>query len=528
MAIKNRRFTAVAAALASSALVLAACSSSDDSASTATSGTETAAATGNGTITAAVAYATTNYHPSTTSSALAMGTNWHVVEGLFEQDMSDYSVYPALSADDEPVEVSDTEYEVTLRDGAMFSDGTPVTTADVVSSFERAMAEGNIYLSMLNFIDSVEAKDDTTVTITLKAPFAQLKERLAIVKIVPESASDEDLTAMPIGSGPYKYESITDEQVTAVPNEHYNGSKPATNAKLIWDVLVDDTARTTAGSSGAADVIENVPADNIPLLEANGMTISEQDGFNLPFLMFNTSKAPFDDARVRQAFHIAIDTESLVENNMSGKATPATSFLPENHPNYSKAATQFDYDPARAEELLAEAGVENLSITLLTTDHTWIKSLAPQIQNNLEAVGIDVNIQSLASASLYADNTDVENATYDVALAPGDPSVFGRDAALLINWWYGDNVWTKQRTFLQSSDPATYQQLRDIMDEAVTVTGSEQQELFNEALDLLAEQAVLYPLFHRTVITAYNADKISDFSAISTTGLSLLGATAAE
>lgn len=324
MSVKKTR---VVAALAAATLALSACGGGDaeNEETTSNGGAQETTTDGGGgesaggDITLGVAYETTNYHPSNTSSALALGTNWHVVEGLYEFHMENYEVYPALAADEDPVQVSDTEYEVTLRDGAKCSDGSDVTAEDVVSSFERSMAEGNIYLSMLDFIESVEAKDDSTVTITLNKPFNLVKERLVNVKIVPASASDEDLTSMPIGSGPWKYESISEAQVIAVPNENYNGDYPAGADRMVWEVIKDDTARTTAASDGTIDIIETVPAENIEMLEAAGMTIEEVDGFNLPFLIFNTTKAPFDQKEVRQAFHYAIDTEKLVENNMSGK-----------------------------------------------------------------------------------------------------------------------------------------------------------------------------------------------------------------
>lgn len=478
-----------------------------------------------GDITVGVAYETTNYHPSNTSSALAMGTNWHVVEGLYEFHMEDYTTYAALAADEGLVEVSDTEYEVTLRDGAKFSDGTDITSEDVVTSFERSTAEGNIYATMLDFIESVEAKDDQTVTITTKYPFSLVKERIAVVKIVPADATDEDLTSMPIGSGPWKYETISDTEVIAVPNEHYNGAYPAGGERMVWSVLKDDTARTTAAQDGTIQVMENVPAENVELLESAGLTVEEKPGFNLPFMLFNTSKAPFDDPLVRQAFFYAIDTEKLVANAMSGKAVPATSFLPESHPNYNEAEVQFDYDPEKARELLAEAGAEDLSITLLTTDHPWIENLSPQIRTDLEAVGITVSVQAEASASLYSNNLDVDDPTFDVALAPGDPSVFGQDPALLINWWFGDNIWTTQRSFWQESDMESFEELQTLVLDAVQLSGDEQQEKWNEAQDLISREVPIYPLFHRTMITAYNADELEGVEPIATTGIELVGVT---
>lgn len=513
----------VVAVAAACSLALSACGGSSEGAGETTSGSE---AVEGGTITAAVAYETTNYHPSSTSSALAMGSNWHVVEGLWELNMNTYEPFRALSADEDPVEVSDTEYEVTLRDGAKFSDGTDVTAEDVVSSFERAMTEGNIYTPMLDFISNVEKKDDTTVTINLDHPFSLVKERLTLVKIVPASATDDELTAMPIGTGPWQYDSITEQSITFSPNENYNGQFPATADNMEWQILKDDTARTTALQEGTIGVMESVPADAAGLIEGAGAVIENVQGFNLPFLMFNTKKAPFDDERVRQAFFYAIDSDKLIDNALSGEASLATSFLPEDHPNYHEAANVYTYDPEKAKDLLAEAGASNLSLTLLTTDHTWIEALSPQIKNDLEAVGINVTIQALASSSLYADHTDVDDPNFDVVLAPGDPSTFGNDPDLLMNWWYGDNSWTQKRT--QWKDSEGYTQLHELLDQAVQTSGDEQQELWNQAFDVISTEVPLYPLFHRQIVTAYYPDQIANYTPIGTTGLNFIGASAAS
>ena len=208
----SKHFATGAALTAAAAMVLTACGGGGSS--TGSGGTD-ASGGPKGTVTAGVAYETTDYGPITTS-ALGMGANWQVLEGLYRFNMADYSVSPALAAGD-PVKVSDTEYEVSLREGAKFSDGTPVTAADVVSSYERATSEKSIYRQFFTFVDSVSAKDDSTVTITLKHPFANLKERFVNVRVVPSSMDEDSLKAKPIGSGPYKYEAITATEITAVP-----------------------------------------------------------------------------------------------------------------------------------------------------------------------------------------------------------------------------------------------------------------------------------------------------------------------
>ena len=119
-----------------------------------------------------MAYTSTNVNPIGNSSALMLAATWHVFEGLYDLDLHTYKTYNALAAGD-PVKVSDTEYEVTLRDGAKFSSGDAVTVDDVVNAFEKNMADAT-YGAFLEFIEDVKGKDDKTVTFTLKYPFEKM------------------------------------------------------------------------------------------------------------------------------------------------------------------------------------------------------------------------------------------------------------------------------------------------------------------------------------------------------------------
>ena len=522
--MRMRKHFATGAAMAAAAtMVLTACGGGS-STSTSTSSSSSDSGAPKGTITAGSAYETTDYGPITTS-ALGIGANWQVLEGLYRFDMSDYSVSPALAAGD-PVKVSDTKYEVTLRDGAKFSDGTDVKAADVVSSYKRTTDEKSIYRQFFTFVDSVEAKDDKTVTITLKHPFAALKERFVNVRVVPSSMSEDELKSKPIGSGPYKYDNISATEVTAVPNEHYNGNMPAKAATLKWSVLKDDSARLAAALGNSIDIMEAVPADAADKLKAASWTVESKAGYGNPFMMFNTQKAPFDKPEVRRAFLKAIDKEKLVSSALRGQAVEAKSFLPEVNSAYKKPATDLSYDKDAAKKALDEAGVSGKEINLVTTDHPWVLALVPQIKSDLEALGLKVNHQQMASSALYSTVTDVDNPTYDIVLAPGDPSVFGTDPGIIISWWNGDNVWTKKRDGWQASDPESFNKLQSIMDEAVQLDGDAAKAKWGEAQDLLAEKTVIFPLVFRNMITGSNPQKVEGFQAISSTGLQLLGVSA--
>ena len=522
--MRMRKHFATGAAMAAAAtMVLTACGGRS-STSTSTSSSSSDSGAPKGTITVGSAYETTDYSPITTS-ALGMGANWQVLEGLYRFDMSDYSVSPALAAGD-PVKVSDTEYEISLRDGAKFSDGTDVKAADVVSSYERTTGDKSIFRQFFTFVDSVSAKDDKTVTVKLKYPFSNLKERFVNVHVVPSGMSEDALKAKPIGSGPYKYEAISATEITAVPNEHYNGKIPAKVATLKWSALKDDAARLSAALGGSIDVMEAVPAAAQDQLKAAGWNVEAKPGYGNPFMMFNTQKAPFDKPEVRRAFLKAIDKQKLISSALNGQAVEAKSFLPEANPAYKKPATDLSYDKDAAKKLLADAGASDMTVNLVTTDHPWVLSLVPQIKSDLEALGLKVNHQQMASSALYSTVTDVDNPTYDVVLAPGDPSVFGVAPGIIVSWWNGDNVWTKKRDGWQVSDPESFKKLQGLMDEAVQLDGDAAKAKWGEVQDLLAEQTVIYPLVFRNMITASNPKKVDGFKAISATSLQLLGVSA--
>lgn len=477
-----------------------------------------------GTLTGAMAYTSTNVNPIGNSSALMLAATWHVFEGLYDLDLHTYKTYNAL-AGGEPVKVSDTVYEVALRDGAKFSNGTAVTAADVVNSFELNMADAT-YGAFLSFIDSVAAKDDTTITFTLKYPFESLlKGRLSVVKVFPASLTVDDLKTMPIGSGPWAYSTINGDDggaIEFVPNTNYGGKYAATADSMHWDIMLDNTARTTALQEATVQVMENVPDANSDQLVAAGATVDYIQGFNQAFLMFNTQKAPFNDPRVRQAFFYAIDVEKLISNQMAGHASTVTSFLPKDHANYHEASTVYKHDVEKAKSLLKEAGVEDLSFTMVTNNN-WVKDLAAQIQENLKEAGITMtNAEQKINWSEYAESADV--LPYDVMLTPGDPSCFGNDPDLLMSWWYGDNIWTQGRSCWKKAGDGKFEELQTLMQSAREATGSAQQDIWNKCFDLLAEQVPLYPLFHRELATGYQANLITGFEPIATTGLVFLGA----
>ncbi len=481
------------------------------------------------TLTAAVAYEGSDPNPIGTSSGVFLAAGWHVFEGLYELNMHTYRAECGLAAD-APVQIDDLEYEVALRDDTVFSDGSPLTSADVVNAFERN-GESDLYGAFLSFITAVSAPDERTVRFKLNAPMGSvLQERLALVRVFPTTLTDEQLATKPIGSGPWCYETINAAdggRISFTANHRYTGPWPATCERMEWSVLLDDTRRTDELIDKDVMAMEAAPVVRAEELADAGATVEWVPGFNLPFLMFNCEKPPFDDVRVRQALLYAIDVDSLIGTYMAGHARAATSLLPDYFRHYHRAATVYSYDPEKARKLLAEAGVDELALALRANDN-WVSTLAPAIAEDWKAVGVTAEVVLLDTTALFADlSTEPEPGTllpFDVVLSPGDPSCFGNDADLIISWWYGDNVWTRARS-RWATTPA-FAEVAELLAEARSKTSEdEQQPLWNQCFDIIAAEVPLYPLFHRETATAWWTAQLDDYDPISATGLNFLGTT---
>ena len=501
---------------------LAACGSSTD---TGKDASNTGTVNKDLSIEAGISYSlSTGFDPMSSSGATPLAANLHIFEGLVELHPATREPYNALAAED-PKKVDDKTYQVTIREGAKFHDGTPVTTEDVAYSFERVLDPANkaLFAQFIFFIDSVKALDEKTVEFKLNTAFNGFGPRISVVKVVPKALASADQSAFdakPVGTGPYKFVSAAkDDKIVFARNDDYNGTKPALAKDMTWFLLSDASARVTAMQSGRVQAIEDVPYLDVDALKAK-VEVESVQSFGLMFLMFNLSRAPFDKKEVRQALHYALDKEAIIKTALLGNASAATSFFQEGHPEYQKASTVYGYDAEKAKSLLAAAGVTGLKLTLTTTDTAWVKDVIPLIKKNWDAIGVQTTLEPLASAAVYAPEK-VGGLKYDVVAAPGDPSVFGNDADILLSWWFRGDTWAKNRFAWNES--AEYKEVQTKLDAALAASDADAKVLYGEIVNIIAEQAPLYPIFHRKLPTAWAPKKLSDFQPLPTTGVSFIG-----
>lgn len=475
------------------------------------------------TIEAGISYSlSTGFDPMTSSGATPVAANLHIFEGLVDLDPATREPYAAL-ATAMPEKIDDRTYRATLREGATFHDGSPVTVDDVVYSFQRILAPANSSLmaQFLPFLAEVSAPDATTVEFRLSYPFELFASRISVAKIVPKKLVEADakgFDAKPVGSGPFALvEATKQDKIVFKKFEAYNGPKPAKVSNMIWRLVADSAARVSAMDSGRVVAIEDVPYVDVARVGQKAKLESVQS-FGMLFLMFNCAQAPFSDKRVRQALHYAVDYDKIIETAMIGNGTAASSYLQEGHPEYHRAATVYAHDPEKARALLAEAGVGNLSITLMTTDTGWVKDIAPLLKESFDAVGVTTTLDSNESGGQY---NKVEAGDFQVLAAPGDPSVFGNDTDLLLSWFYASETWTKKR--FRWADTPGHQRVLDLMKQAGDAKDDAgRRQAWGQAIDVLADEVPLYPIIHRKLPTAWNDESLTGFAPLPTTGLSFL------
>ncbi|MFK4640526.1 ABC transporter substrate-binding protein [Paenarthrobacter histidinolovorans] len=519
----RRNFLKLSGAVGAAAAFTATLSACGGAASTTTGNTtNTAAVNKDLIIEAGISYAlSTGFDPLSSSGATPMAANLHIFEGLIELHPATRQPYNALAAAD-PKKVNDTTYQVTIREGAKFHDGSPVTTEDVAFSFTRVMDPANksLFSQFIPFLQDVKPLDAKTVEFTLKYAFPGFGPRISVVKIVPKALATDlkAFDAKPVGSGPYKLVSaVKDDKIVFEAFADYNGPKPALAKGMTWLLLSDAAARVTAVQSGRVQAIEDVPYLDVDGLKSK-VKVESVQSFGLLFLMFNCAKAPFDNKLVRQALHYGLDKEAIIKKALFGNAKAATSYFQEGHPDYVKAKNVYGFDTSKAADLLKQAGVTNLEFELLTTDTAWVKDVAPLILESWNKIpGVKVTVKSLQSGALYSDR--VGKGDYSVVAAPGDPSVFGNDADLLLSWFYSGATWMDKRAFWTTPERT---KLQDLMDKGSQASGDDAKKIVGEIVDMVSDEVPLYPVFHRQLPSAWDEKKLNGFQPLPTTGLSFI------
>lgn len=297
-----------------------------------------------------------------------------------------------------------TGYEIRLRRGITFTDGAPLDAAAVEANLARLLNPdaGTIAGSSLRPITAVNVVDDYTLHLLTDGPFAPLAASLALsnaAMISPAllAAGADAIAATPVGTGPFVLKEHRPGQLVALErNPGYWGEAPAL-AQVLFRIVKDDGARMIEVESGNVDVAVRVPPTEASRLHAHPQVdVVYTPSLRMLFLFFNNARPPFDDQRVRQAFNYAIDKEAIVHYVLNDAGQVLDAPVPPAVFGHSPQQP-YDYDPARARVLLAEAGYpDGLQITLHHPSGRYNQDarIADVIRSQLAEVGVQVDLQT--------------------------------------------------------------------------------------------------------------------------------------
>jgi len=337
-------------------------------------------------------------------------------------------------------EVPDAQtYIFHLHHGIRFHDGSPLSSRDVKWTLDT-MRNGSLMTlkgAAYKLVDAVDTPDDFTVRVHLKEPFAPLLWNLTsgAFGVVPYG-SDKDFNRAPIGSGPFRFVSLSpDSEVILERNDDYWGEH-ARVQRLRFNIVPDTTTRALELRKGSADIaVTSLTPDIINTLRhESNLKIIEQPGSSLQYLAFNLRDPILKDVRVRQALAYTIDRAPILHYIYGDLGRLADSLLPPEHWAYNGEVAHYPCDPAKANNLLDAAGYArdkdgvrfHLTMKISTTEEST-RLLAAVLQQQLKNVGIALDIRSFEFATFFSDVIKGEFQLYSlrwVGYSNQDPDIF--------------------------------------------------------------------------------------------------------
>lgn len=311
-----------------------------------------------------------------------------------------------------------------LREGVKFSDGTPMTADDCVFTFEKVCDPESGLSGLMGIMESFEARDELTFVIHTNSYSNEIFSNLAMkgLGILSRAAFDSGMEEpWSIGTGQYKItERVEGQYVKLDRVEDYWGNgydsgddygwllEPGNAKTIIFRPILEASSRVIALQNGEIDVCIDPPTTELQFLEDDpNVTVLEAPGTRLFYFGFNCEKEPFNNKTLRQAVSCAIDKDTILQVVLNGKGMTQNTVVNRGVWSFYDEPDlgAYTYDVERAKSLLEEAGYKpgELTVDLYAATDDPYKTIAPIIQANLAAIGINVNIVSLDQATLKAE-----------------------------------------------------------------------------------------------------------------------------
>jgi len=314
---------------------------------------------------------------------------------------------------------------IRLRDGVTFHDGEKLDSAAVKASLERHLTlQGSTRRGEINVIDRIETPDPLTVKLSLKSPSAplviQLTDRAGMVMSPKAMAAlGADFGKAPVCAGPFRFaERVPQDRIVLDRFDNYWNKGAIHVGRVVYRPIIDATVRLANLQAGAIDFGERFqPSDAIEIKKDARLVLVQNAGLGFQSLLFNINNGTrprtpmMNEAKVRQAFAMAIDRNVINEVVYAGMHTPNPHFVPPSSPFYSPEVKAPPRNVARAKALLAEAGVKApVVVELMLANNPDLRQTGEVIQSMAAEAGFDVKLRSteFVTALQAADKGEYE------------------------------------------------------------------------------------------------------------------------
>lgn len=333
------------------------------------------------------------------------GTN-HLFDPILELGV-DYRVGPAIAESwEQPDELT---WILTIRQGATFHNGDPVTAEDVKFTLDRIVDPANKFpqsVYFAPFIDKVEVEGNR-VRLHTKPPNAVIPNRLNLARVVPkkylETAGLDGFRQQPIGSGPYKFNGWTEGQnIRVTAFENYWRGRPPFPAVQFQNVG-EEATRVSLIRTGSVHLADNMPPELLANIEAEGLKVQSAVSAQIVYIAPNAKIAPFNDKRVRQALALIVDGEAIKQGVFRGKMDVLGSAAAPPSNGYDGSIAPYEQNLQEARRLLEAAGVgTNFTLPFLAratgTVFQRTGDVAQAVAEQLRSFGIQVQLDLRAAS----------------------------------------------------------------------------------------------------------------------------------
>ena len=364
----------------------------------------------------------------------------NIFDSLIRFD-ADYHLVPGLATS--WTAIDEKTWEVKLRQGVSFHDGSPFSADDVIFSFDRIKNwDRSGFKGKVSAISKAVKIDDYTVRFYTKGPYPLFPRKMTYMKILNKKycsdKSPEHIGTHPVGTGPYVLDRwVKGATLTLNANKAYWGGVPKFD-RVVFKALTNDSTRVAAILSNEVDLINRVPVKDINRVKGS-MNFIMQPGLRLIYLQMDHQRSdspyvkgkinPFADIRVRRAINYAINEKNIIKYIMNGFAKPAGQFQPEVVFGYDDTIKRVDFDLEKAKKLLAEAGYANgFEVIMDAPNNRYIndEQIAQAVASDLAKVKIKVKVNAMPK-SAYFPKVNSADSSFNMlgwANSDGDASSF--------------------------------------------------------------------------------------------------------